>query len=162
VDEDVISEQPADHSLIPDVEREFDTAVGRYKYLRIHGVQYRVYYEETGQGIPMVLLAMLNALDPLPDPLPDELRTAHGLPSYDEAIRQLHQPDSREQWQVARRRLRFDEAFVLQTVLAQRRMFTRSLEATPRPGRPDGLLARFDEHSQHYLDVARFARNDLA
>ena len=24
------------------------------------------------------------------------------------------------------------------------------------------LLARFDEHSQHYLDVARFARNDLA
>ena len=45
---------PAD-TLVKDVEREFDAAVGRYVYVRIRGVQYRVYYEEAGQGIPMVL-----------------------------------------------------------------------------------------------------------
>ena len=38
-----------------EVDREFDTAVGRYVYVRIRGIQYRVYFEETGQGIPMVL-----------------------------------------------------------------------------------------------------------
>jgi pimeloyl-ACP methyl ester carboxylesterase len=42
-------------ATIKDVERQFDTAVGRYVYVRIQGVQYRVYYEEAGQGIPMVL-----------------------------------------------------------------------------------------------------------
>ena len=46
---------PARELAVKDVDRQFDTAVGRYVYVRIHGVQYRVYYEETGQGIPMVL-----------------------------------------------------------------------------------------------------------
>jgi pimeloyl-ACP methyl ester carboxylesterase len=40
---------------IPDVERRFDTAVGRFVYIRVQGVQYRVYYEEAGSGIPMIL-----------------------------------------------------------------------------------------------------------
>jgi pimeloyl-ACP methyl ester carboxylesterase len=33
----------------------FDTAVGRYVYVTIDGVEYRVYFEEAGSGIPMVL-----------------------------------------------------------------------------------------------------------
>lgn len=41
--------------LVADVDREVDSAVGRYRYVRIQGVQYRVYYEEAGQGIPLVL-----------------------------------------------------------------------------------------------------------
>lgn len=40
---------------VKEADREFDTAVGRYVYVRIRGVQYRVYYEEAGHGIPMVL-----------------------------------------------------------------------------------------------------------
>ncbi len=41
---------------VPDVDRAFDTAVGRYAYVTIHGVQHRVYFEEAGTGdIPMVL-----------------------------------------------------------------------------------------------------------
>ena len=40
---------------VKEVDRQFDTAVGRYVYVRIDGIQYRVYYEEAGQGIPMVL-----------------------------------------------------------------------------------------------------------
>jgi pimeloyl-ACP methyl ester carboxylesterase len=38
-----------------DVDRSFDSAVGRYVYIKVQGVQYRVYFEETGQGIPIVL-----------------------------------------------------------------------------------------------------------
>lgn len=33
----------------------FDAAVGRYLYLTVEGVEYRVYFEETGQGIPLIL-----------------------------------------------------------------------------------------------------------
>ena len=46
---------PATPRLVDDVDREFDSAVGRYMYVRIQGAQYRVYYEEAGQGIPLVL-----------------------------------------------------------------------------------------------------------
>src|SRR5262245_56648653 len=40
---------------VPDVDRSFDDAVGRYAYIRVDGVQYRVYFEETGRGIPILL-----------------------------------------------------------------------------------------------------------
>jgi pimeloyl-ACP methyl ester carboxylesterase len=33
----------------------FDAAVGRYIYLPIDGIEYRVYFEETGSGIPLLL-----------------------------------------------------------------------------------------------------------
>ena len=41
-------------------------------------------------------------------------------------------------------RLRYDEAFVLQAILAQRRKSIEAMEATARPPRPGGLLAAFD------------------
>jgi pimeloyl-ACP methyl ester carboxylesterase len=47
---------PTPVRAVADVDRDFDTAVGRYVYVRIEGVQYRVYFEEAGTGdIPMVL-----------------------------------------------------------------------------------------------------------
>jgi pimeloyl-ACP methyl ester carboxylesterase len=46
---------PSGDTLVKEVERQFDAATAHYVYVRIHGVQYRVYYEETGQGIPLVL-----------------------------------------------------------------------------------------------------------
>lgn len=45
---------PVGVKTLPRVERKFDTAVGRYVYVDVKGVQYRVYYEETGQGIPVL------------------------------------------------------------------------------------------------------------
>jgi pimeloyl-ACP methyl ester carboxylesterase len=42
-------------AAIPNVDRKFDAAVGRYVYVTIQDVQYRVYFEEAGQGIPIVL-----------------------------------------------------------------------------------------------------------
>lgn len=42
--------------LMPRVDRDFDDAVGRYMYIDVQGVQYRIYYEEAGHGeIPMLL-----------------------------------------------------------------------------------------------------------
>ena len=46
---------PVPEHLGEEVDREFDTVVGRYVYVRIRGTQYRVYFEEAGEGIPVVL-----------------------------------------------------------------------------------------------------------
>jgi ATP-dependent DNA helicase RecG len=87
----------------------------------------------------------LDMVDLGADPLPEELRRRHGLVALEQALRDIHTPPRREDVARAKERLTFEEAFVLQVVLAQRRASTRSLPGVPRAGRPDGLLAAFDE-----------------
>jgi ATP-dependent DNA helicase RecG len=81
----------------------------------------------------------------IPDPLPAELRAKHNLPSLADALFIVHRPKDWAQAQWAKSRLRWEEAFVLQAALAQRRSAARGLPATPRVARPDGLLAAFDQ-----------------
>ncbi|WP_277211711.1 ATP-dependent DNA helicase RecG [Isoptericola croceus] len=96
--------------------------------------------------------AVRTVLDPLTeddvvDPVPDEVRARLGLLSRLDALRAVHVPDSAQHWQRGRRRLRFEEAFVLQTALAQRRDRAAAAEATARPPRaagPGGVLGDFD------------------
>ncbi|MET0296192.1 MAG: ATP-dependent DNA helicase RecG [Microbacterium sp.] len=87
---------------------------------------------------------VLDGLDDVPDPLPDDLRTRHGLATAREAIEWIHRPQDEEQYARARQTLRMHEAFVLQAALLQQRDFVRSLSATRRE--PGELLARFDAH----------------
>jgi ATP-dependent DNA helicase RecG len=87
---------------------------------------------------------VLDTLGPLDDPLPAELRARHRLPPLGEALVAIHRPRDMADVNRARRRLKFDEAFVLQSVLLQRRMAATAWPATPRPRRADGLLADFD------------------
>jgi ATP-dependent DNA helicase RecG len=86
----------------------------------------------------------LLMLDELPDPLDAAMRARRGLVTSDAAVRGIHRPESREQWQVARRRLAWDEALGVQLALAQRRWLAGANPTTPRPPRPGGLLAAFD------------------
>ncbi|HEX2175908.1 MAG TPA: ATP-dependent DNA helicase RecG [Nocardioidaceae bacterium] len=87
---------------------------------------------------------VLDQLPELDDPLPPAVREHHGLVGLTEALRLIHRPAGKDDYQEARRRLRFEEAMVMQVVLAQRREAMRALPAVPRTGRPDGLLDRFD------------------
>jgi pimeloyl-ACP methyl ester carboxylesterase len=46
----------AGEAIVRDVDRRFDTVVGRYVYVRILGTQFRVYFEEAGRGdLPLIL-----------------------------------------------------------------------------------------------------------
>ncbi|SDQ37444.1 ATP-dependent DNA helicase RecG [Thermostaphylospora chromogena] len=87
---------------------------------------------------------ILDTLGPIPDPLPAEVRARHGLPELADALTLIHRPADFGEVERARKRLKFDEAFQLQAVLAQRRMAASALPAKPRPRRDDGLLAEFD------------------
>ena len=86
----------------------------------------------------------LDALDVDRDPLPQALRERHQLIGLADALRGIHRPVDRRDVARAKARLKWDEAFVLQVVLAQRRRAAFAYSAVPRPLRDDGLLAEFD------------------
>ncbi len=87
---------------------------------------------------------VLDTLDDVPDPVPTEVRARHGLLALTEAFVKVHRPATDDDWRAAQRRLRFEEAFVLQAALARRRAADGALPATPRLPGADGLLAAFD------------------
>ena len=86
----------------------------------------------------------LDVADLSEDPLPEDLRQRRRLVGLEQALRDVHRPIRREDVVRARARLTWDEAFVLQVVLAQRRATVRSLPGIARPGRSGGLLEQFD------------------
>jgi ATP-dependent DNA helicase RecG len=78
------------------------------------------------------------------EPLPDALRASRGLLPLPEALEKVHRPSTKADLDQARRRLKWDEAFVLQVALARRRADDSVLPAVPRRPSADGLLSAFD------------------
>lgn len=84
---------------------------------------------------------VLDVLDPVPDPLPADLRAEHGLIGEDEALRAVHLAEDAAQRQRARQRLTFDEAVGLQWALVARRHGELSESGPPAAPKPDGIAA---------------------
>jgi ATP-dependent DNA helicase RecG len=87
---------------------------------------------------------LLDTLGDVDDPLPAPLRERHGLIGLADALRGIHRPADDADIDRATKRLKWDEAFVLQAVLAQRRRAAAALPANPRPPRAGGLAGAFD------------------
>ncbi len=86
----------------------------------------------------------LDLVEDVPDVLPSAVREAEELATINQALRWIHRPDNWGQKVKAVDRLKYDEAFVTQTLLAQRRTAIEATVANPRTGRSGGLLDRFD------------------
>ena len=86
---------------------------------------------------------VLDTLEPPGDPLPDGIRAVRHLPDVATALEHIHRPRSAEQWRSARDRFRFEEAFLLQTVFARRRLALEHDPAIARPAQEAGLRDRF-------------------
>ena len=95
----------------------------------------------TSRALRRLLYDALSAVGrDIVDPLPGDIRDAHGLMGLESAIRQVHFPSSMADVDAARRRLAFDELFCLQMLLEQMR---RAQAKTPgRVLNPDGPLGR--------------------
>ena len=65
--------------------------------------------------------ALEAAATRIPDPVPEEVRRAHGLLGLGESLAQIHLPDDDAHLAGARRRLAFEELFLLQSVMELRR-----------------------------------------
>ncbi|MBF6128337.1 ATP-dependent DNA helicase RecG [Nocardia brasiliensis] len=86
---------------------------------------------------------VLDQLDPIDDPVPDDIRADRSLMKISDALRLIHLPERKTDIDQARERLRFDEALALQLVLAERRHEVSGRSARPCPPRPDGIAAEF-------------------
>jgi ATP-dependent DNA helicase RecG len=94
--------------------------------------------------IAACIKTILDVLDIDGDPLPPGVRERHQLMGFAEAIHAVHLPLEDQDYRRARQRLKWDEAFVIQTALAQRRRVAAALPAMPRPAEAGLLAADFD------------------
>jgi ATP-dependent DNA helicase RecG len=161
-----------DYVLVEESGGDLSAAAGEDdSLLRYAGALIPVYPATAQMASWKITSAVAIVLDQLPerldDPLPDSTRIRHVLTPLREAILAIHRPESREQVAAARERLRWDEAFVLQTVLAQRRLAASALPAVPRVARPGGLLEAFEarlpfELTAGQVAVGRTIADDMA
>jgi ATP-dependent DNA helicase RecG len=79
------------------------------------------------------------------EPLPAELRARRGLAGAADAIRAVHFPEDSEEVEAARERLRFEELFLYQAILATRKRSHRAARPAPRLGRPGESVGRWIE-----------------
>jgi len=86
---------------------------------------------------------VLDVVDAVDDPLPEQVRSRHGLVGLSEALEGVHRPASDSDWQRARDRLRHEEALLAQVVLARRRHRVDALPAVVREPVGGGVRERF-------------------
>jgi len=153
-----------DYELIPDGD-DVDQAIEKFagRYIAVYPAISKLPSWKIANCVELVL----ESLDEIPDYLPDALRLAEGYPTLDQAYRRIHRPESREEADQARARLTFDEALLLQLLLAKRRIDLRALASTPRLAKRGGLLAAFEEqlpwsYTTGQLEVAAEIDSDLA
>ena len=153
-----------DYVMIPDG-GDVDSAIGDFagKYLPIYPATSKLPSWKISQCIRVAL----DALDDVPDHVPEKILTSFNFPSLKDALHHVHQPPSLEAAELARTRLTFDEALLLQLVLVMRRAELRALYATSRKPRVGGLLEAFDKRlpftlTQGQRDVSAQIESDLA
>ncbi|WP_332644030.1 ATP-dependent DNA helicase RecG [Aeromicrobium sp.] len=105
----------------------------------------------------------LDAIDPVADPLPSDVRDPRGFFDLMGSFEAIHRPRNAKDWQRARDRFRFEEAFVVQTVFAQRRLTVENERAKARPVSPGGLRERFEQQLPFTLTAGqRDVLNEIA
>jgi ATP-dependent DNA helicase RecG len=110
--------------------------------------------EITSWQIAAAVRVVLDVLD-VEDPMPRAIRDRYGLRGLADALRGIHRPVDRDDVRRSTRRLKWDEAFLLQVVLAQRRLAAAAYSATPRPHAAGGLLAAYDARLPFELTVGQ-------
>jgi ATP-dependent DNA helicase RecG len=88
--------------------------------------------------------ALQDALEGIIDPLPSSLRRRYTLMPLQEALRQIHFPDTRALAESARQRLVFDELFYVQLRLAlMRQQYKRTVQGLSLRFQPGGYAEQF-------------------
>ncbi|MEX2447788.1 MAG: ATP-dependent DNA helicase RecG [Solirubrobacterales bacterium] len=77
--------------------------------------------------------------------LPAELRVRRALCGVADAVKAMHLPERVEDVEGARERLRFEELFLYQAILATRKRSHRTARPAPRLGRPGEMVGRWIE-----------------
>ncbi len=93
------------------------------------------------QWMEQAIQSVGNVLEPLPAPL----RVRRRLAGAADAIEAVHFPETAEEVEEARERLRFEELFLYQAILATRKRAHRASRPAPKLGRPGKPVGRWLE-----------------
>ena len=130
-----------DYELIPDGD-DVDEAIAKFagRFIAVYPAVSKLPSWKIGKCIELAI----DSLDEIPDYIPESILTKDGYPTLDRAYRAIHIPESREEAELARERLTFDEALTMQLLLAKRRAELRALATTSRVAQSGGLLDAFE------------------
>ena len=130
-----------DYEMIPDG-NDVDAAASSFagKYLPVYPATAKMPSWKISKCVEMAV----DSLDDVKDYLPESIRTSHGYPTLQQALAQLHRPADLETAEMARERLTFDEAFLLQSLLVLRRNELKKLSTISRKVIKGGILHSFD------------------
>jgi len=130
-----------DYQLIPDAD-DVDSALAAFagKYLPVYPAGGKMPSWKISQCVELVL----DSLGEVEDYLPADVIKEFGYPTLKGAFTSIHKPESLEAADLARLRLTFDEAILLQLLLAGRRAELKALDATPRKIATNGLVSTFE------------------
>lgn len=100
--------------------------------------------------------ALQDALAGMIDPMPPEILKRYRFLSLQDALRQIHFPDTKALAESARQRLVFDELFYIQLRLAlMRQQYKRTIQGLSLRYQPEGYAARFRERLPFQLTGAQ-------
>jgi ATP-dependent DNA helicase RecG len=152
-----------DYQLIPDGD-DVDSALAGFagKFLPVYPAGGKMPSWKISQCLEIVL----DSLGEIEDYLPESVRNEFGYPDLKQALVSIHKPESLEAAELARLRLTFDEAILLQLLLAQRRAELKELDATPRKIKTDGLVSVFEaklpfKYTDGQLEVNKEIAEDM-
>ncbi len=130
-----------DYELIPDGS-DVDSAIGDFagRYLPVYPATAKMPSWKIAQCVGIAL----DHVAGVSDYLPASLLTSLGYPALNDALIAVHKPQSEEDALLARERLTFDEALLLQLVLVLRRKELKSLSSVSRAVKTGGILSAFD------------------
>jgi ATP-dependent DNA helicase RecG len=117
--------------------------------------------------IDRAISAALTSLTEVADPLDEKFKKSHNLIDLGQALNLIHHPANQLELDQAVNRLKWDEALVLQILLAKEKHELDLWPAVPRPTKTGGLLQAFDQQlpfklTQGQIQVAQTIEAELA
>jgi ATP-dependent DNA helicase RecG len=153
-----------DYEMVPDGS-DVDTAVADFagKFLPVYPASSKLPSWKIAQCMKLAI----DSLDEVPDFIPPQILERFKYPSAQQALAQIHNPVDLESAELSRARLTFDEAFLLQLLLLERRAELRALKTVARPVKSGGILEAFDKSlpwklTPGQVEVSREIESDLA
>ncbi len=153
-----------DYEMVPDGS-DVDSAVADFagKFLPVYPASSKLPSWKIAQCVKLAI----DSLDEVPDFMPQHILEKYNYPSAHQALAQIHNPADLDSAELSKARLTFDEAFLLQLLLLERRAELRALKTVARPVKSGGILEAFDKSlpwklTPGQLEVSREIESDLA
>ena len=153
-----------DYEMVPDGS-DVDSAVADFagKFLPVYPASSKLPSWKIAQCVKLAI----ESLDEVPDFIPPHILEKFKYPSARQALVQIHNPVDLDSAELSKARLTFDEAFLLQLLLLQRRAELRALKTVARPVKSGGILENFDKSlpwklTPGQVEVSREIESDLA